>query len=85
MSDVKLIDNAVIVEGNIGVGTATPVRPFHAECEVHSGGPSGGYSFADRHKSVFIDAPQASGCSRTSEVRLKADTTHKPNALAERR
>jgi hypothetical protein len=40
MSDVKLINNAVIVEGNIGVGTPNPIRPIHAESEVHSGGPS---------------------------------------------
>src|SRR5262245_47623899 len=58
MSDVKLLSNAVIVEGNMGVGTVKPVRPLHAESEVHVGGPSGGYSFADRHKSVFMDLPQ---------------------------
>jgi hypothetical protein len=58
MSDVKLINNAVIVEGNMGIGTANPRRPMHAESEVHTGGPSGGFSFADRHKTAFVDAPQ---------------------------
>jgi Chaperone of endosialidase len=48
-SDIKLNDNAVIVDGNVGIGTNTPIRKLHVEgSEVHSGGPVSGFSFADR-------------------------------------
>jgi hypothetical protein len=50
-SDIKLNENTVIVEGNIGVGTSSPIRMLHVEgSEIHSGGPAGGFSFADRTK-----------------------------------
>jgi endosialidase-like protein len=50
-SDIKLHENAVVVEGNVGVGTSTPVRKLHVEgSEIHSGGAGSGFSFADRTK-----------------------------------
>jgi Chaperone of endosialidase len=50
-SDIKLNENTVVVEGNVGVGTSTPVRKLHVEgSEIHSGGADSGFSFADRTK-----------------------------------
>jgi hypothetical protein len=50
-SDIKLNEHAVVVEGNVGVGTSTPVRKLHVEgSEIHSGGAGCGFSFADRTK-----------------------------------
>lgn len=58
-SDIRLNDNNTIsVEGNLGFGTSAPVRPVHAENgELHSGGPGGGISFADRSKPGFVSGP----------------------------
>lgn len=48
-SDIKLNDNTVVVEGNVGVGTSTPFRSLHVEgSEIPSSGQSGGFSFGDR-------------------------------------
>jgi hypothetical protein len=45
----------------IGIGTAAPQRALHVEApalaEVHSGGGSGGFSFADRFTAGFVEAP----------------------------
>jgi Chaperone of endosialidase len=50
-SDIKLNENTVVVEGNVGVGTTDPFRRLHVEgSEVHSGGGGSGFSFADRTK-----------------------------------
>jgi hypothetical protein len=48
-SDIKLNDNSVILEGNVGVGTNSPFRRLHVEgSEIHTGGPASGFSFDDR-------------------------------------
>jgi hypothetical protein len=48
--DIKLIDNNIIVEGNLGVGTETPLAVLHVEgSEIYSSGPVAGFAFADRH------------------------------------
>jgi hypothetical protein len=48
-SDIQLNENTVVVDGNVGVGTSTPVRKLHVEgSEIHSGGADCGFSFADR-------------------------------------
>jgi Chaperone of endosialidase len=50
-SDIKLNENTVVVEGNVGVGTSNPVRMLHVEgSEIHSGGAAGGFSLSDRTK-----------------------------------
>jgi hypothetical protein len=57
-SDIKFQGEAVLVEGQLAVGTTTPQRPVHAESgEIHSGGPAGGLSFADRTTGGFVAAP----------------------------
>jgi Chaperone of endosialidase len=51
MADIQLDQNTVIIEGNVGVGTSSPVRMLHVEgSEIHSGGAESGFSFADRTK-----------------------------------
>jgi hypothetical protein len=58
MSDIRLEDNAVIVEGNLGIGTDSPQRTLHVEgSEIHSGGANGGFSFTDRHVAGLGDSP----------------------------
>jgi hypothetical protein len=58
-SDIKLTDNAVVVEGNLGIGTATPGRQVHVEGnEIHSGGPGAGFSFSDRTTPGLVNSPQ---------------------------
>ncbi len=59
----------------VGLGAATSARSLHVEgSEVHSGGPSGGFSFADRDVGSLVENP-ASGqrwvwYARSGEARL---------------
>lgn len=51
---------ALIVDdfGRLGIGTPSPLRPIHVETgEIHSGGPSGGFSFSDRWNPGFVHFP----------------------------
>ena len=51
MADIQLDQNTAMIEGNVGVGTSSPVRMLHVEgSEIHSGGAESGFSFADRTK-----------------------------------
>jgi hypothetical protein len=57
-ADRLVVDQA----GNVGVGLSSgqPQRILHAEgSEVHSGGNSGGFSFADRSVGHLVDDPSA--------------------------
>jgi hypothetical protein len=46
--------------GNFAIGTAAPQRTIHVEgSEIHSGGPGGGFSFADRGTQAFVNIPNA--------------------------
>jgi hypothetical protein len=57
-SDVKLAGDAVLVDGSLGIGTASPLRPLHVEGqEIHSGGAGAGFSFTDRQINGFGDNP----------------------------
>ena len=52
----------IAANGNVGIGIgAGPAqRPLHVEGqEVHSGGPGGGFSFADRTSGSFVETPDA--------------------------
>jgi len=64
-SDLQLTDDAVIVVGNLAVGTDAPQRPIHAETgEIHSGGGAGGFSFANRTKGAANFFPESSAGDR---------------------
>jgi hypothetical protein len=64
-SDIRLHDHAVVVEGNIGVGTNNPQRQLHVEGnEIHSGGPGAGFSFGDRSKNAFVNNPSSTAGER---------------------
>lgn len=57
-ADRLVVDTA----GNVGVGlsSGSPQRTVHIEgSEVHSGGSSGGFSFADRSVGNFVNVPGA--------------------------
>jgi hypothetical protein len=57
-SDIRLQGDAVIVEGELLVGTTSGARPVQVESgEIHAGGPAGGYSFADRAVGSFRNNP----------------------------
>ena len=46
--------------GNIGIGAPEARRKLHVEgSEIHSGGGSGGFSFADRSSGSFVETPAA--------------------------
>ena len=48
----------VDITGNVGVGVPHPQRSLHVEgSEIHSGGSSGGFSFADRSTASFVESP----------------------------
>jgi hypothetical protein len=58
MSDIRINEQAVVVDGNLGLGADTPARPVHVDTgEIHSGGPAGGLSFADRSVGTFVPTP----------------------------
>lgn len=57
-TDIRLNDDAVVIDGPLGLGTDAPQRPIHTQSgEIHSGGPAGGLSFADRNIPQFHAAP----------------------------
>jgi hypothetical protein len=50
-SDIKLNENSVLVEGNLGIGTNNPVRKLHVDgSEIHTSGAAAGFSLSDRTK-----------------------------------
>jgi hypothetical protein len=55
-------ERLTIFNGNVGLGTQTPLRVLHVEgSEVYSGGPSGGFSFGSRTNPLFNETPGVSG------------------------
>jgi hypothetical protein len=57
-ADRMVVDHAGNV--GIGIGAATAQRVLHVEGnEVHSGGPAGGFSFADRNVGPMVNNPAA--------------------------
>src|SRR5689334_17587940 len=57
-SDIRLDDEAMVIAGNVGIGTDTPQRCLHTDAgEIHSGGAAGGFSFADRNVQLLVDGP----------------------------
>jgi len=56
------LTGSLTVDGNVGIGTADPKRSLHVEgTEIHSGGSSAGFSFADRSVGSFVENPMARG------------------------
>lgn len=54
----QLSGDIAMLGGNVGIGTVTINRTLHVEGgEVHSGGGSGGFSFANRNTANFVEAP----------------------------
>jgi hypothetical protein len=57
-TDIRLNDDAVVIDGSLGLGTDAPKRPIHSQNgEIHSGGAAGGLSFGDRSTPVFHNVP----------------------------
>src|SRR5262245_56554193 len=52
---------SILADGRIGIGTPYPSRALHVEggtsSEIHSGGATGGFSFADREEGTFVEFP----------------------------
>lgn len=49
-----------IVNGSVGIGTTTPNRRLHVQCdEIHSGGAGAGFSFGNRETSEFVNNPSS--------------------------
>ncbi|MGV9385751.1 hypothetical protein ACWDRB_58795 [Nonomuraea sp. NPDC003707] len=59
--DLRIRDRLVVdTAGNVSIGGAKAARVLHVEgSEVHSGGPGGGFSFADRAVRTFVETPGA--------------------------
>jgi hypothetical protein len=56
------LTGSLTVDGYVGIGTADPKRSLHVEgTEIHSGGSSAGFSFADRSVDSFVEDPRAGG------------------------
>jgi len=54
----EVFSGPLTINGNVGIGTATPRRTLHVEGgEIHSGTAMGGFSFADRGAAGFVDNP----------------------------
>ena len=54
----QLSADLAMMGGNVGIGTVDIQRTLHVEGgEVHSGGGSGGFSFANRNTGNFVAAP----------------------------
>jgi hypothetical protein len=66
VTDVTAGTDRLVIDaaGNVGIGLGTraPRRPLHVEGnEIHSGGPGGGFSFADRNVSDVVNNPGNTG------------------------